>query len=207
MDLLRPEGKFQIIEGRGTPPPSWRDVPSTVLARSTHSRDLASFYRVAQADVQKALAVNRRQPLLDLWSCVIGEVPPFPNALSRWGKNLSKRTLISMADATACFRGLKRPMGGDDRGFDCYAFVSKPTHRFVYEPDMACSIKLVDVPCDLVHIAYLRCDFPAGRPTNGNDHQNTASVGVITHWHFVEADPTDLSLPIDYRDRYRQRIW
>ena len=207
MEPLRPSGKFQVISGGGASPPHWRDVPSTVLARSVQHRELAAFYRVAQSDVHKALALNKRQPLLDLWSCVIGEVPPFPNANARWGSLVGKGTLTSMADATACFRGLKRPLSDDDRAFDCYAFVSKPKKRFIYEPSTVCSVKLVDVPDDLVHIAYVRCDYPAGRPRRGDDQQDSSSVGVVTHWHFVEADPTNPELPIDFRDRYRQRIW
>lgn len=156
--------------------------------------------------MQKALDANRRQPLLDLWSAVVGEIPPFPNAAAKWGSIFKSCPLISMADSIACFRGLKRPMGSDDRGFDCYAFVSKPTHRFVYEPSLACSIKLIDVPADLVHITYVRCDHPQGRVrTSGSEM--TASVGVVTHWHFVEADQTELSLPADFSNRYRQRIW
>ncbi len=207
MELHRPSRKFQVIDGGGNPPPLWRDVPSTVLARSVQDRNLAAFYRVAQNDVQKALSVNRRQPLLDLWTCVVGEIPPFPNARAKWGKGLENAKLVSMADATSCFRGLKRPLADDDRGFDCYALVSKPTKRFTYAPDMACSLNLVDVPDDLVHITYVRCDVPAARTRRGLATDSVPNVGVVTHWHFVEADPTDALLPIDFRDRYRQRIW
>jgi hypothetical protein len=206
MDRVQPFRKLELIQGGGVSPPAWRDIPSTVLARSTSNRDLAAIYRVAQDDVQKTLNVNRKQPLLDLWSAVVGEIPPFPNAASKWSGQFKRSPLVSMADAYACFRGLKRPMGNDDRGFDCYAFVSKPTHRFVYEPSLACCIKLIDVPSDLVHITYVRCDHPVGR-TRVSEVDSVASIGVITHWHFVEADPLNTNLPIDYRNRYRQRIW
>jgi hypothetical protein len=206
MDRARLFGKFELIQGGGMSPPEWRDIPSTVLARSITNREIASFYRVAQNDVQKALDANRKQPLLDLWSAVVGEIPPFPNANAKWGKHLKVTPLVSMADSYACFRGLKRPMGDDDRGFDCYAFVSKPTHRFVYEPSLACGIKLMDVPSDLVHITYVRCDHPQGR-TRASGNDVGGSVGVVTHWHFVEADPADQSLPAESSNRYRQRIW
>lgn len=206
MDLVPPSRKLELIQGGGFSPPSWRDIPSTVLARSIANRELVAFYRVAQDDVQKALAVNRRQPLLDLWSAVVGEIPPFPNAKSKWGAQAKRLPLVAMADAHACFRGLKRPMGNDDRGFDCYAFVSKPTHRFAYEPSLSCCLKLIDVPADLVHITYVRCDQPLRR-SRASENGSAASVGVVTHWHFVEADPADALLPIDFGNRYRQRIW
>ncbi|HZG31023.1 MAG TPA: hypothetical protein VE079_21440 [Ensifer sp.] len=207
MDLPRTSPRFEVIHGGGLRAPAWRDIPSTVLARSVTSRELAAFYRVAQADVQKALEANRRQPLLDLWSSVLGEIPPFPNAQEKWGTTMKVSPLVAMADAHACFRGLKRPMGNDDRGYDCYAFVSKPTRRFVYEPSMACCIKLVDVPADLVHITYVRCDFPLGRPPRIEDAETAGNLGIVTHWHFVEADQSEPNLPVDHKNRYRQRIW
>jgi hypothetical protein len=87
--------------------------------------------------------------------------------------------------------------------------ISRPRKFFVYEPSMVCNVKLMDVPRDLVHIAYVKCDFPDGRRHVGRSHSPAAlgSIGVVTHWQFVEADPASPDLPADYGERYRQRVW
>jgi hypothetical protein len=164
--------------------------------------DQPVVYRIAQNDVQKGLDNNKKQPLLDLWSNVIGDIPPFPNASARWLNHKSDLTPLNQAHA--CFRGIKRPAGDDGRGFDFYALISKPKKHFIFVPDLACPIKLVDVPDDLVHIAYIRCDFPLGRGKWLEPHQ---CIGVLTHWQYVETQNSSDHLPVNVEERYRQRIW
>lgn len=197
--------KFQIIQGGGQTPSPWLDIPSVVIGRSTQNKNLNVVYRIAQSDVKKALNLNRRQPIFDLWSAVLGEIPPVPNAKSKWANINATKGLTSLLSATSCFRGLKRPVGDDDHGFDTFAFITKPTCMFRYEPSMGCTIRPVDVPSDLVHVTYVRMDYPEGRATAQKVPDRV--IGIVTHWEFVEADPLNPELPLGFAERYRQRMW
>ncbi|TPI39198.1 hypothetical protein FJW07_13490 [Mesorhizobium sp. B3-1-9] len=162
-------------------------------------------YRVATGDVRKHLQAGRRQPILDLWWHVHGEVPPVPGvSASSIG---SSQGTPGLAGAHACFRGLMRPAGEDDRGFDFAAFITKPATGFRYEPSMACPIRQYQIPGDLVFVIYARLDFPEGRRHNPVDGKPPVTEGVIMLWQFVECDPKDPMLPIDHQLRFRRRLW
>lgn len=196
---------LRVIEGGGASRPSWQQVPKLVLGRSPFDHSKIVRYRVATDDVQKGLDANRKQPLLDLWAAVVGELPPFPG-VTRF-KDQFARTATSLAKAHACFRGIKRPVGDDDHGFDVIAFVSKPTQIFAFEPSPSCSIKMRAVPSDLVLVTYVRLDYSNGRPYRGAASEPPPITGVVVSWEFVEADPDESDLPIGYTERYRQRLW
>lgn len=149
--------------------------------------------------------MGRKQPLLDLWSGVVGEVPPFAGA-ERYERDFAKAA-VALDGAHACFRGVKRPVGNDDNGFDVFAFVTKPTKMFTFEPSLGCSIKLRSVPNDVLLVSYARIDYANGRPYQAQAATPPEVAGVVFKWEFVEADPVQPRLPIDYQERYRQRKW
>ena len=122
---------------------------------------------------------------------------------SKWAN--CKPILNSMDGAHACFRGIKRPVGDDDRGYDIYAFVTKPRIMFKYAPSMACVVEPVEIPDDLVCVIYVRMDHPYGRRV-ARDATAPISRGVVTHWELVEADESG-QLPIDCQTRYRIQVW
>ncbi len=196
--------KFQVIEGGGRKPSAWIEIPQTVLALSPLNNSNPSTFRIAQGGILRALEHGHKQPLLDLWAMVLGQVPPVNNALIKWGTPEVRNRLKSLSSTHASFRGIKRPMGDDDKGFDVYALVTKPEMTFKYVPSMSCVIEPVEIPSDIVCVTYVRMDYPQGRNLSGK--QPVLSRGVITHWELVEADETGL-LPIGYHDRYRTRIW
>lgn len=198
---------FRVIDGGGQAPARWLDIPSAVIGRSPFEKTDNVVYRVAQHDARKALELGRKQPLLDLWSVVLGEIPPVNNALSKWGKTTEAHKLSSLLGAHACFRGIKRPAGNDDKGFDFYAFVSKPAIFFVYDPCLGCVIKPSHVPEDIVHVTYVRHDYPQGRPVGKCSKVANGAIGVVTHWEFVEADSDSPNLPVNFAERYRRQMW
>lgn len=198
---------FRVIDGGGQTPARWLDIPAAVIGRSPYRREDSVVYRIAQHDARKALELGRKQPLLDLWSVVLGEIPPVNNALAKWGKVAEAHKLSSLLSAHACFRGIKRPAGNDDKGFDFYAFVSKPAIFFVYDPDIGCVIKPSYVPEDLVHVTYVRLDYPDGRPARKHSKVANSAIGIVTHWEFVEAHSDSPALPVDFAERYRRRVW
>lgn len=193
-----------VIQGGGVTPSPWRVLPSTLIGRSPHSRDQLALYRLATNDLQKDIEARKYQPVFNAWSLVLGKIPPIPNA-SKIEKSLSPNQLISIRDAHACFRGLKRPVGGDDRGFDVYTFISKPNHYVRFKPGMACQGVIANIPDELVFASYVRIDV--GRRTQTPNGSQSMVTGVVTHWGLIEADPSDPTLPMGFKERYRKQIW
>ncbi|MCK0208790.1 hypothetical protein MWN33_12195 [Starkeya koreensis] len=201
-----PTKRFSVIDGGASPPSEWLDFRSLVLARWALAPDQSVFYRFSKRDIEKSLAARRRQPILDAWSMIFGETPPVPN-ISRWTGEFSGKRLVTLRDATACFRGLKRPMADDDTGFNVVAYVSKPALYFRATHDMVCVAKPQPFPADLVFVTYVRLDHPVKSDIGLCGFGEGATKGVVTHWEVVEADPTDPHLPVQHRDRYRKRLW
>ena len=200
--LLR--AQFKIIEGGGYAPPEWKKLPQQVVGRSPFDRTQPTMFRLAQQDVQKGLVNHRYQPLFEAWSMVVGKVPPVPNHTKL--ESYASR-LVSLNDAQACFRGLKRPIGVDARGFDTVAYILKPRCRIVYEPSMVCVAAAKQVPHDLVFVVYVRLDLPPNVRFGTCAASGSPIRGIITHWEMIEADAANANLPIGYGERYRKRLW
>lgn len=179
----------------------WLLLPRSIPGPSPEDRTRLIEFRLPVADVSKALRAGRRQPLMQLWSVVIGEPPPVPN-VENWSGNVPARDgLTNLSAAHACFRGIERPLAEDNFGEDVYVFVLKPEAYYAYEPHKACVAHKERVAAGLVFVVYARLDQHGG---NGAAQING---GAITHWHFVEADAADPALPRDHGTRYRKRCW
>lgn len=198
--------RFTVIEGDSLRQSEWRCPPAVAIGRGLHKRDVISTYRVSEEAVRKALEIGRRQPLLDLWWHIHGKIPPVPGA-DRYSDIAGTFSSDCFQRPHAAFRGVMRPNGEDDRGFDYLAFVAKPRIGFFYEPSMSCLIRPYDIPDDLVFVSYVKLDFPEGRRYHNSRGKNSATSGVITHWQFVESDPRDPKLPLGYDERFRRRQW
>lgn len=196
---------FKVIQGGGEKPRDWLSPPPTVLGKSPFDRHTVMAYRVAAGDLQKHLANGRRQPILDLWWHVRGELPPVPGAQRHSGLQLSMDSGLHTAHAS--FRGLMRPAGDDDRGFDWAAFITKPRQGLKYRPSLSSVIEPYTIPSDVVFVIYARLDFPEGRAYRNKRGMKPVTNGVITHWQFVECDPENPQLPIDHQTRFRRRYW
>ncbi len=199
-------GKLSVIEGGGGSPPDLLNLPSVVVARSPLSRNTIVGLRISSEGARKALLMNRRQPAFDLWAGVLGQAPPAVGVTpSLPGGQLAE--LRPVSTATACFRGLRRPVGDDVTGWDTFAYVHRVDYTFKYVPSMSRCVVLADIPPDLVFVTYAKFDYPLGRPCGPNAYPNGHVAGVITHWGFVEAGERDPSLPVDFETRYRKRMW
>ena len=198
--------RFTVIQGGGNKTSPWLDLPKTVAARSPFNRAEVGIYRISRLTLSKADHAQRRQPVLDAWTGIVGKLPPVNNA-AKIMRASEGRSLIKLADAHACFRGVKRPVGNDQYGFDTIVFIGKPTWMVRYCPDLACVIEWSPVPSDLVFATYVRLDHPAQGRYGTPGASGMVVNGVITHWHFVEADQTANDMPVNYRERYRKRLW
>jgi hypothetical protein len=190
-----PKPTLVVLKGGGLVPSPWLNIPTTVAAVSPFDPEPV-IYRIARHDVEKARAAMRRQPIFDLWSIVLGEPPQVPNvAPAKPGE------LTCLAEAHACFQGIRRPVGLDDDGSSMLAYILRPRTHYVYEPSMVCVAAKQAVPADLVFAAYVRLDEPFGAKFPG-------TTGVLTHWQYVEADSDgQVLLPVDYQTRYHKRMW
>ena len=206
MPSVRPEGRFAVVEGGAQRPLPWQDFPQTVVGRSPFNRYEVAYYRLSKSAIAKMDVAKRRQPILDAWTCVLGEIPPVNNS-SILQKHRASSLLLSVADAHACFRGVKRAVGNDDRGFDVVAFVSRPSWGACYTPSISCPVSWFCVPDDLVFVTYVRLDHPAQGRYGTPAADGIAVQGVISHWQFVEADAAERDLPAGYKERYRKRLW
>lgn len=199
-------GKLTVIEGGGGQPPALLDLPSNVLARSPLSRDTLIGLRISTTGARRALELNRRQPSYDLWAGILGQAPPAFGVSSALPDGSSAK-LNPLSSAYACFRGLRRPVADDVAGFDVFAYVHRVDYTFTFSPSMARCVSIVEVPKDLIFVTYVKLDYPEGRPCGPDAFPNGRIQGVVTHWAFVEATSDEPALPVDFKTRYRKRMW
>ena len=185
---------FRVIQGDWVASPKWLDLPATVRSRSPEDRNTLCRVRVNREDVHKAAANRRRQPAYEFWSILHGKPPPVPHRVEN-----PDAGLMTLFDAHACFQGVRRPIAEDADGDGFLAYILKPTVFFLYEPRPPLVLCLKEeVPEDLVFVAYVKLDNPA---------ETNATKGVLTHWHFVEADKRDALLPAGFDQRYVKQLW
>jgi hypothetical protein len=107
--------------------------------------------------------------------------------------------LITLVEAHACFRGIRRALAEDDNGENVAAYILQPRFFYEYRANLASTAVKLTVPAGLLYVVYARLDMPW-------DVQN-ATVEVVTHGGFVEPDPDNPSLPIDHASRYAAKLW
>ena len=209
--VLRGELRQTKVPLRLGPPSqdaTWQTLPQIVPGRSPFDKATLVGYRLSQTSIKKALEAGRRQPLFDAMSMIVGLPPNVPN-ISRWTKDGVYRPLFPFAKSHACFRGLKRPIGEDDRGFDTFAFITKPEWGFKAATSMVCVAEPYQIPSDLVFVTYVRLDHPI-RPLaleTTRQFREFPVKGMVTHWGLVECDPVDPLLPIGHGERDRRKMW
>ncbi|HEX4197587.1 MAG TPA: hypothetical protein VHZ26_09095 [Caulobacteraceae bacterium] len=193
-DERQGKSRFELIQGDWVSSPDWLAFPQTIHIRSPEDRGTFCRVRVSLGDILKAAGAHRRQPAYEFWSILNRSAPPVPHQESD-----PDAGLIGISDAHACFQGIKRPIAADNDGAAVLAYVLKPTFFYVYELRSPIVLTLKEpVPNDLVFMAYVRLDEPS---------LGSGVRGVLTHWQFVEADPADLRLPVNFRNRYTKRLW
>lgn len=176
---------------------SWLRFPEFARAPSPFDRTKICKLKVSSEDTHKAAAAGRRQPAFELWSNVLGVPPPVPGVEHR--NEAHADDLTSLLQAHACFRGIERPLAEDNDGRNVIAYVLRPRFFYEYDPHMVSLAVKMPVPRDLLFVTYVRL--------SGEGVASDEPLGTITHWGFVEADPSDLRLPIAASTRYRERLW
>jgi hypothetical protein len=181
----------------GPKPGSWLDFPATVQAPSPQDRMVLCDFILGSADAVTMARIGRRQLTFEMWSIILGVEPPVIGCNHR--NRRTKGELSKLGDAHALFKGIRRPLAEDDEGAEVLAYVLKPKFMYENSPSMVSVALKVAVPQDVVFVVYARLNKAADGPN--------AARGIVTHWHFVEADPASPTLPVDFSSRYRARLW
>jgi hypothetical protein len=176
----------------------WLHFPESVLAPDPDDRTKLCKFLISSNDTRKAARAGRRQPAFELWSIVLGVPPPVPGVERR--NKPEHADLTSLQHAHACFKGIKRPLAEDNDGEHVLAYVLRPHFFYEYDPNMVSVASKVPVPRDVVFVTYVRL-------TPGRQRGLIETKGAVTHWGFVEADPSSLRLPVDHASRYHVHLW
>ncbi len=179
--------------------PSWLDFPTVVLACSPHDPKKTCRYSVDPSFAILSAQQGRRNPAFELWSQVHGIPPRVPN-VDRQALGEASAGLISLGNAHACFKGVRRPFGSDDFGSSVLSYVTKPTFSYEYVVDLVTVARKFEFPTDLVFIINVKL------VNTWNDH-SVIPEGIVTHWGSVEADVQHNLLPRDYAERFEERLW
>lgn len=177
---------------------AWLDFPPTLTAKSPLDRNVEVKFRFHSGDLVKAALAGRKAPVFETWSVLFGQAPPVPN-IRGWNEDPDSG-LTSLAEAHACFQGVKRPCAEDDDGEGILAYILRPRFLYRFKPDMKCVATKKGIRDGLLYIAHVRLDHPE-RLEKGETR------GVFTHGGFVEADPANDLLPVEHQTRYLRQHW
>jgi hypothetical protein len=192
VDNIEHKPRLRVITGDAQGLQPLFTLPQTLVARAPDDRSKFPKVTLAGGDLLKAARAGRRQPFVDFWSCLARKLPPVV-AISA----IAEDQLCGLSDANACFQGIKRGCGDDADGSRMIVYTLKPRHHFIPSrlPVVEYQPQLVDR--DLVFLAFVR-------PNVGTQ---PGTLGVVTHWQFVQADKDDARLPMDWKTRFERRLW
>ncbi|MEM9100183.1 MAG: hypothetical protein AAGC79_16835 [Pseudomonadota bacterium] len=168
----------------------------TVTGPGFEDKDIQIKLSVSSSWISQNAVHRRRQPLLDFWSLVKGEVPPVNNI--GFHEDGIFPDLLGLNDAHTVFRGLERPLDDDDSAERIYIFLMQPTVHYGLITDMACIAKLRKAPANAIFACYVE---------RYDEETPTGESGIVLSWEWVKADQKDQSLPEDWQERYREQSW
>jgi hypothetical protein len=177
---------------------SWLSFP-LVVAPSADDRTKTVCYSISNEFIEGLDSINRRTPILQLWTHVVGKPPPV-NLISRVFQGASVPTLQTLGDAVACFQGVKRPHVAEEDGDSVLIYVLNPLVTIVWEAGMACIAKAMRVPKNTVLTVQV-C-------TNGALLAGSEGIhGVVTRLEYISSSGDEPTLPVRYRSRYLREKW
>ncbi|MCE4224909.1 hypothetical protein HCU64_14190 [Methylobacterium sp. C25] len=143
----------------------------------------------------------RRTPLFMVWAHLLGQLPPINNAAYAM-RNGDEPTFSTLREASACFRGIKRPHHTEDDGCSVIVYVLKPraTLQYSLETAMVCPMAVVPVSETVVLTVQVRLAASLQEGVNGLD-------GIVTRIEPVIGKAPDHALPVGYDTRYAERCW
>ncbi len=173
--------------------------PPLVIAPSPDDRATQVMLEISPKTLKKILDSHLRVSLFQAWGHLVGELPPVPNVKKLTAEHPNRR-IVSIRDAHACFRGVRRPYGGADYGQDVYVYVISTPDTICWRSSLACVADINPAPEGTLMTVQVRA-ASALQPTD------PGVWGTITKWEFVGASPEQPHLPRDHAERYDERLW
>jgi hypothetical protein len=173
---------------------SFPDVSAPGIARNRQAK-----YRISPEFVQKNANVNRASPIIQLWTHVVGSLPPINNIARLAGSNPTP-TLTTLQNSVGLYQGIKRPHDDERDGDSVLVYILNPLVSIAYQADMVCVARAVTLPKNTVLTVQVRPKHPL---LEGESQLN----GVITRLEFVSSDPLDPTVPVDHGTRYARLLW
>ncbi|MCA1414485.1 hypothetical protein I6F30_25520 [Bradyrhizobium sp. NBAIM20] len=175
----------------------WLKFPD-VSGPALNRKDKA-WYRISPEFVQKNANIRRATPILQLWTHVVGQLPPINN-ISRLASSAPAPTVTTLTNSVALYQGLKRPHDDERDGDSVLVYVINPKVTLAYQTDMVCVARAVTLPKNTVLTVQVRPQHPL---LEAESQLN----GVITRLEFVSSDPLDPMVPVDHGTRYARLLW
>jgi hypothetical protein len=174
--------------------PHWLKPP---LVNAPSAKDCAStvIYKISEEFFEKNAYIYRRTPIFQIWTHVIGELPPINNVSSILKTGISP-TISTLKDSIACFKGVKRPYDGEIDGCSILVYILNPRVSISYEPSMVCLAKAVRVPTNLAATVQVRL-------TDALQNGDKNVCGIVTRIEFVAGDKGTPLLP----EGHQERLW
>jgi hypothetical protein len=174
--------------------------PPLVPAPAAQDFDKPAIYEISPSFLQSHAGIFRRTPIFQVWTHLVGELPPINN-VSRLAKGALVPTLTTLDDSVACFEGVNRPYCEEANGESVLVYILRPEVSIAYEPDMACLAKAVRVPAKTVLTVQVQ---PRKTLQTAADNVD----GIVTRLEFVSCGEEDgLILPQRHSDRYGKLLW
>lgn len=173
--------------------------PPTISIRSPDGEG-EIVIAISDVTVGELAKAQRRVPLFQMWTHLIGEMPPINNAMHYPQTQYPNAKLLALPDAHACFKGVKRPLNQEDNGDDVYIYVISTPQTVVWKSDMACMVAIVDSPPNTLFTVHVR-------PVAALQYDMPGVWGAATKWEFVNADAERPTLPEAFNSRYSETLW
>lgn len=176
--------------------------PPNVLAPSFTGDGSMVELEISKRAIEKFAEANLRIPMLELWSHLVGVLPPLPGAF-KMEADTGGRVPTSIAEAHAIFKGVCRPYGSEDDGGEVLVYVISTILTVGWsgvKDRMACVASFKNAPKGTVLTVQVR-------PASALQPTSAGVWGTITKWEFVGESAEHPGFPEDYDTRYNERLW
>lgn len=173
--------------------------PPNIVAPSPDDQSKRILLGISQEFVDRNAAVFRRTPVYQIWTHLVGELPPINN-VSRLMDGDLPPTITTLNESVACFRGVNRPYDDEENGDSVLVYVLNPSVTVAYLGDLACMARAVKVPANTALTVQVR--LRKSLQTAGDNIH-----GTVTRLEFVAGSGGQIILPAEHSERYAKLLW
>ena len=131
---------------------------------------------------------------------IVGEAPPVNNAELVRRTDFPNAKFGCLADAHACFKGVKRRYDDDDNGNDIFVYVVQTDYTVRFKTDMRSVASYFPAPDGALLTVQ-------AKPKAALQDCRFDVWGAIVKWEFVKSDAEQKLFPEDFGNRYDEMVW